>query len=253
MKLTWDDDDPERNQVTRRTLTRKEIDEADFKTYLASSSEDESDTEASTKSKAASRDRLRAMLLGGQDDLPEGWARDDDDDTRGDVDMEVTFTPGLTGPTEDRDETTLKKYQRKMREKKKQRKEGLKEKGDTKGDDPEDEFFEVDAAALPRNVKREKTTKAPERVVSTPQELSLLVSNGNAEPKHFNMKAVMMAEKKLKKKPKKDRKKFAEDEAQEDFTLDPTDERFKILHDDHNFAIDPSNPQYVNSLHARKM
>ena len=43
VKLTWDEDEPERTQVTRRALTRKEIEENDFRAYIASSSDSEED------------------------------------------------------------------------------------------------------------------------------------------------------------------------------------------------------------------
>ena len=70
--------------------------------------------------------RKRALLLGGNDDqLPEGWGKDSKDDE--DVDMEITFTPGLA-ESKAGDETTLEKYQRKMKEKRKKRKEEVKEK-----------------------------------------------------------------------------------------------------------------------------
>ena len=119
VKLTWDDDDPERNQITRRVLSRKEIEENDFKAYIASS-DSESDEDGSA-SKAASRDKLRALLLGGGDDaLPEGWGKGGDD---GDADMEITFTPGLSLAKNADEETTLDAYKRKMKEKKKKRKE----------------------------------------------------------------------------------------------------------------------------------
>jgi hypothetical protein len=76
MKLTWDDDDPERNHITRQMLTKKEIEEANFKVYIASSSS-ESDDDADPASKGgrknAQRDELHTLLLGGDDDeLPEG-------------------------------------------------------------------------------------------------------------------------------------------------------------------------------------
>ncbi|KAH0826923.1 hypothetical protein J3R83DRAFT_4516 [Lanmaoa asiatica] len=51
VKLTWDEDDPERNHIFRRPLTKKEIEEADFRAYIASSSssEDEDGNEGESK------------------------------------------------------------------------------------------------------------------------------------------------------------------------------------------------------------
>jgi len=157
VKLTWDEDDPERNQVTRRTLSRKEIEEADFRAYLASSSDDDSDDEKNTdktsKSKGASRDRLRSLLLtGGGDELPEGWDRGQEED-EGDVDMEITFTPGLIESKAAADETTLDKYQRKMREKRKKKKTEVVEKGGEA-----DEFFDA-GDDVPVSTKKSAATE----------------------------------------------------------------------------------------------
>ena len=71
------------------------------------------------------------LLLGGNDDeLPEGWGNAfDNKASRGeksksgggqdsDVDMEVTFMPGLSQTKNLEDENTLEKYQRKKKEKK---------------------------------------------------------------------------------------------------------------------------------------
>ncbi|KAJ7038254.1 hypothetical protein C8F04DRAFT_1256269 [Mycena alexandri] len=243
VKLTWDEDDPERNQVTRRTLTRKEIEEADFKAYLASSSEDESDDEnRNAKSKGASRDKLRSLLLtGGGDELPEGWDREQDEGD-GDVDMEITFTPGLT-ETKELGETTLDKYQRKMREKRKKKKTEIKP---ADGGDEEDEFFDDGKVPAPTRAARGSAPAIkPSRSLSTAEELSLLVSSDKptTEPRHFDMKAILKAEKQAKRKGKK-RKTVAEDEMQEDFAINVNDSRFNVLHEDHAFAIDPSNPQF---------
>ncbi|KAG6912008.1 hypothetical protein DXG01_000256 [Tephrocybe rancida] len=268
VKLTWDEDDPERNQLTRRTLTKKEIEDADFGAFLASSSESEPEVvEATPKSKVkdkkSSRDKLRALLLGGNDDLPEGWDREDDP---GDVDMEITFTPGLSEQKED--ETTLDKYQRKMREKRKKRKDEVKEKtlnSEVGNVQDNDDFFDVgsDSAdeAQPAKGKdkksRRKATRqaAPEssvRPLSTPEELALLVASDDpgAETKHFNLKSVLKAEKKARRKGKtrKNDNDEGDNELQEDFRIDVNDERFKILHEDHQYAIDPTNPQFKKTV-----
>lgn len=158
--------------------------------------------------------------------------------------MEVTFSAGLAESKED--ETTLDKYQRKMREKRKKRKDEMKEsiprKAPNAGDD---DFFDISGDEQVKTGKGANKTVAT-RAISSPDELALLISpdNPDKEPKHFDMKAVLKAEKKAKLKGKRKMKTaFNEDEAQEDFSIDPTDNRFTAIHEDHNFAIDPSNPQ----------
>ncbi|KAL1690187.1 hypothetical protein GGG16DRAFT_56176 [Schizophyllum commune] len=275
VKLTWDEDDPERAKVTRRAFTKKEIEEADFRQYIASSgSEDEGEGEGddgvpgekAEGKKKASRDRLRALLLGGgESELPEGWGAkgskgewgEEGDD---DVDMEITFTPGLSEKKGDGEETTLDKYQRKMREKRRKRKEEMKERHAEKEADGDD-FFEVDDEPAPNSNKSGKHGKKPHkaskpdatdatptpRIESTAAELALVATSDNpsAEPAHFDMKAILKAEKKKGKKGRgKKRRGEEEKDLQEDFTLDVNDERFKVLHEDPSFAIDPTNPQF---------
>ncbi|KAF8807347.1 hypothetical protein BYT27DRAFT_7097591 [Phlegmacium glaucopus] len=266
VKLTWDGDDPQRNQVTRRALTRKEIEESDFKAYIANtSSESESDAEdkplPSKKDKKASREKLRALLLGGNDEaIPEGWG---DDGAVDDVDMEITFTPGLSDKKNKEDETTLDRYQRKMKEKRKKKKEEVTSKREEGGKKLEDDFFEqasdeeapdeyVDGNRYTKGQPR-KSKKTVDRKDSslrpevTAEELALLVAsdNPNTEPKHFNIKSVIKAEKqKNRKKGWKAKGDVEVNETQEDFILDVKDERFKALHEDHQFAIDPSNPHF---------
>ena len=259
MKLTWDGDDPQRNQVTRRTLTRKEIEESDFKAYIAnSSSESESDTEdkpsPSKNDKKTSREKLRALLLGGNDEaIPEGWG---DDGAVDDVDMEITFTPGLSDKKNHEEETTLERYQRKMKEKKKKKKEVTSKRGE-EGKKLEDDFFEQvsdedlldeDGDQSEGRPRESRKTADSQRSEVTAEELALLVAsdNPNAEPKHFNIKSVIKAEKQKKRKKGRKAKGDVEvNEIQEDFILDVKDERFRALHEDYQFALDPSNPQYV--------
>lgn len=247
--------------MTRRTLSKKEIEDADFKAYLASSSsESEDDTRldahgSKSTDKKSSRDALRALLLGGGDEVPEGWAPDADDPR--DVDMEITFTPGLSEQKE-RDETTLDKYQRKIREKRKKRKEEVGGKLAHGGDSTTaDAFFDTgnddpdtsEAVLKKKNPGSRSQTKSQQegltRTLSTGEELSLITAPDSleTEPQHFNLKAIIKSEKKQRSK----RKKTIEDdsEIQKDFAIDVKDERFKSLHEDHHFAIDPSNPQYV--------
>ena len=255
VKLTWDQDDPERDRITRRALSLKEIEKNDFHAYVASSNDSSSEGETNSTQKTADRDKLRALLLsGGGNDLPEGWAGSktgDMDMNGGDVDMEVAFRPALSGGM-DEDETTIGRYQRKMREKRKKRKQEFKDK--SRGNPPADDFFaqsedEEDSDESPRAGKgatggQQNRTNKP----STKEELSLLVAPDEPDsgPKHFDMAAIIKAEKDVGKKRKGRRKKTRgdnEDELQDDFTIDVKDERFRALNEDHVFAIDPSNPQ----------
>lgn len=253
--MIWDQDDPERDRVTRRALTLKEIEENDFHAYVASSSGSSSENETKSTQKTVNRDKLRALLLsGGGNDLPEGWAGSKTggigtDD--GQVDMEVTFRPALSGGN-DEDETTIGQYQRKMREKRKKRRQELKDKSKEK--QPTDDFFaqseREDSDESPRTGRRaargEQGNKA--RKPSTKEELSLLVTPNEHDsgPKHFDMAAIIKAEKNERKKRKGRKKKTGSDdenELQDDFAIDVKDERFRALHEDHVFAIDPSNPR----------
>ncbi|KAI0048362.1 hypothetical protein FA95DRAFT_1605340 [Auriscalpium vulgare] len=269
VKLTWDQDDPERDRVTRRTLTRKEIDENDFRAYIASSSESEPDDARGKPKGGLDRDKLRALLLGGGGkDMPEGWGDGgfDDPEEKGAMDMEVTFMPALSGVKEE-DETTLGAYQRKMTEKRKKRKDEWKEKksqAETTSKD-EDDFFEVGEGGgsgedLPASVQsgkpkgkgKAKKEKKPAqeqglRRPSTQEELALLVATDkdDTDPKHFDMAAVIKAEKKKGRKGRKGRRGEEEDaELQEDFSINVKDDRFTAVHEDHTFAIDPSNPHF---------
>ena len=176
--------------------------------------------------------------------------------------MEITFTPGLTDKKGE-DETTLEKYQRKLKEKRKKRKEEAREaasgkevQGKKKPKQLLDDFFDADSESEEdveevtrkgKNGKKAKVVDKP-RTAATAEELALLVEsdNLNGVAKHFDMSAVLKAEKKTGKKGKKSRKekhKQNDQDTQEDFRIDVADERFKSLHEDHAFAIDPSNPQ----------
>lgn len=176
--------------------------------------------------------------------------------------MEITFTPGFA-ESKGEDETTLEKYQRKLREKRKKKKEEAREvvrekevRRKERPKQPLDDFFDVGSEGEEGVEDRKKgkkggkikTSDANEpRTAATADELALLVASDNPNgAKHFEMSAVLKAEKKSGKKGKKGRKEkdgSNEQDAQEDFQIDIADERFKALHEDYTFAIDPSNPQ----------
>ncbi|KAG0694818.1 hypothetical protein DFH29DRAFT_1005989 [Suillus ampliporus] len=253
VKLTWDDDDPERNHITRRPLTKKEIEEADFKAYIASSSS-ESDNDPDPVSKKRSqkktqRDKLRTLLLAGDDDeLPEGWGQNDEAGKHDDVDMEITFTPGLSEAKNLEDETTMEKYQRKMREKRKKRKEEAKVKtpavANAGGEEQsgkkvsfDDEFFEG-ASGSESSVESdaEKTSMSTKQASRT--------RDADKPMSRQEMKSIDKAEKKGKKKWGQKKVDHEDDEVEDEFVIDVKDDRFKAIHEDYQFAIDPSNPHF---------
>ncbi|EJD04071.1 uncharacterized protein FOMMEDRAFT_121565 [Fomitiporia mediterranea MF3/22] len=284
--LKWDEDDPERSKVTRRALSRKEIEEGDYRAYIApSSSEDSDDIGDSSKNEKSKteRERLRKLLLGDGEvgGFPDSNPfSDGDNDAEGD--MEITFMPGLSeANAKSQDETTIETYKRKQKEKRQARKkekiEKMSEKEQVTGKTAKvvvgDEFFaagsesEEDEADLGKSKnKKSKSSKSKSRREeekdseehtearpATEAELELLVAPDDTSTarNHFDMKSILKAEKakgKKKKKSKKSGKKGpagdGEDDVQEDFQIDVKDDRFKALHEDHTFAIDPSNPHF---------
>lgn len=224
------------------------------------------------------------LLLGGnEDELPEGWGnafdnkanRGDKGKTGGgdgsDVDMEITFMPGLSETKNPEDENTLERYQRKMKEKRKKRKEDVRKDGEVDDDVSnkkttkssfDDEFFGAESdsqheeAEASSNQSRKKSTQPRKPTESSQAELALLAASDNphGEPAHFDMKAVLKAEKQGKNKKsrqkskKHNRKNDVDDgpgETQDDFVINVKDDRFAAIHEDHQFAIDPTNSQYV--------
>jgi hypothetical protein len=272
VKLTWDQDDPNRQKVLRRPLTKQEIDEDDFKAYLAASSdesEDESDMGGdgpglSAKDKKARRkektEQLRQLLLGGGDDTEDVWGKHADlHDGDGDApkDMEITFKSALTTSSKALDDddnlTTLERYQRRMKEKKERKKEKKELKAGSRAAvapevetavpkaDRDDFFGESDEEdTLAATVTATKTATPP------PPEASEVPD----ETRHFSMQDILKAEKQEGKKKKSRHKKKSkyEDEKEpqlgdEDFAINVRDNRFKAIHEEPEFAIDPSDPQ----------
>ncbi|KIW86453.1 hypothetical protein Z517_01850 [Fonsecaea pedrosoi CBS 271.37] len=145
VKLTWDAEDGGRKEAVARAFKggRKEIDENDLKAYLASddSEDDEEEgaedaaTTGAISKKEAERQRMRTLL--GLPPEPEKKSSKKDKGPIGD--MQITFTSGLSGATNEKgkkksvfenspepEETTLEKYVRKERERKQKRKEKMK-------------------------------------------------------------------------------------------------------------------------------
>lgn len=304
--MTWDQDDPNRTKVTRRALTRDEIEEQDFKAYVASSGSDDEDevppnsglvsngtngTVRKEAKKQSPKDRtkqLRALLLERGDEDYDVWGKTGSsrqDDQRkggkaGDGDMEITFRPGLdiSKPVDEAEEdnlTTLEKYQMRMKERKARKKEKIELKRATKDDDGDepakptmgkDDFFGDGSgseeeptrpvgpkakAAAPASKAKAKVAEV-ERMLPAAKMISEDLGGDVVGVEHFSIKDIMKAEKGEGKKRKRKRpgKGLHADEREielgpTDWKIDVRDQRFKALHEEPEFAIDPSDPQYV--------
>lgn len=260
-------------------MTKDQIEEEDFKAYLASSGSesDGDDTEAEAaaakakkgkKGKKASKseaDKLRALLLnGGDDDDGDVWGKaglstGDSGKMDKNGDMEITFRPGLSvggalGGKDDENLTTLEKYQMRMKEKKARKKEKAELRRADKDDAPakkadKDDFFGDSDDESAAEVEVPDTLPDDERE-SEDADADVQHVLGDAKGvEHFSMKDVLKAEKEGgKKKRSRNKKKKHADEREvelgkEGWKIDVKDERFKALHEEPEFAIDPSNPQ----------
>ncbi|KAK7741703.1 pre-rRNA-processing protein esf1 [Cytospora paraplurivora] len=285
VKLTWDMDPEEtkRKEVQKNAFggSRADIAENDLRAYLASDSEPDEEEEAVAEQpngapklskKELARKKMREAL-GLKDDPEEKPSKG------GPVgDMEITFTSALTeGAKKDpENETTAEKYIRKERERKAKRKEravatregvnvdAAEEPQEDLGfDDPfftAEEPKQVSKAQLHKEERRKKreAREADEAKNATEKaQLELLMADNHDEEEahldHFDMNEILKAEKKKNKKKKGRQDKEAAAGLQEDFQLDVDDNRFQAVFEDHEFAIDPSNPKFKATSGMKKL
>lgn len=282
VKLTWDVDPEEvkRKESIKTAFSgsKNDLAENDLRAYLASDSEDEEEEDGEDapggataapklSKKELARKKMREAL--GLGDEPADKAPD-----IGPVgDMEITFTPALTessgGKKDPENETTAEKYIRKERERKARKKERAAAKSEDASKDavnePEedlgfdDPFFTTEEpkpaskAQLHKEERRKKreAREAEEKKSAVDRaQLELLMEDNHDEEtghlKHFNMDEILKAEKKKNKKKAKKSKKDNGDAGglQENFKIDAGDDRFKALFEEHEFAIDPSDPKF---------
>lgn len=220
VKLSWDETPADRIEMTTRNFSQKEVDDMDFKAYLASDS-DEDEEELKNKYQG-----LKGM--GSNIEKP---VEEDD------IDMEVTFTPGLgeNGPVDEENMTTLQKYRVKQKERRKQRKERVKE---------------LKAQGIEEQ-KEDRKARKRHQVTDNGSD-----NEDDSDREHFNMKNIIKAEKIKSKKKKSHKDKRAEKRIgviDEDITLDKSDDRFKEIFEDHEFAIDPTNPEFHKTVVMDKL
>ncbi|KAG1473856.1 hypothetical protein G6F56_000708 [Rhizopus delemar] len=274
--LTWDEDDVDRFRVTRRDFTQDDIKDFDFDAYLASSDEDDEEEDVE-----ALKAKYKKLLGAKNGNAYKDHVDEDEDEDEGD--MEITFTPGLSeaagaavknrqdhGDQEDKEETSIEKYMRKVKEKKKAKKaskqpETSKEDEDDSDMDAETEndpyfkeamtemetegFADIDEKNEKKKKKKRASKEEREQKARDRAELELLM--GDAQDEGFNMKEVLKKEKMEKKKKGKKGKK--EESTQDDFDIDVSDPRFAAIQESHHFAIDPTNPQFKKTKSMKKL
>ncbi len=190
--------------------------------------------------------------------------------------MQITFAPALSEKavktTKDgAEETTVEKYIRKEKEKKQKRREKAKasregldlgqEAVPAAADEEEDLGFDAEfftsaepAKATKSSIRKEERRKKREAREAEDKEkaagrvqLELLMAdntdNQALHGQHFDMNQILRAEKKKSKKKKHQKDTGEQDGLQEDFQIDVRDARFQAMFEDHEFAIDPSDPK----------
>lgn len=248
VKLTWDQTPKERTTLSSRLFSQREIDDMDFKAYLASDTDDSEAEQAELL-----KDKYK-NLLGGKFSFDKGKQDDEDD-----VDMEITFNPGLDEtksdkvPEEPKEETTIDAYKRKEKERRARRLEKFKEKRSENEAEKEDKLGKKD-----KKGKKDRKKKLAQDVdEKSKAELELLLmdeDNERAKQDHFDMRDIVKAEKDRKKKKKKNKgKKYDEDMIQDSFTPDLNDDRFKEVFESHDYAIDPTSSEFKKTELMKKI
>ncbi|CUM63137.1 uncharacterized protein PRCAT00000704001 [Priceomyces carsonii] len=224
VKLTWDETPKERLDLASRNFSQRELDDMDFKAYLASDS-DGSEDEKDLKDKYKS-------LLGTSFNF-NGNEKDEDD-----VDMEITFNPGLDEERARKDEeelleeTTVDAYRRKEKERRKRRMEKAKK----AQEDPK-------ASEGDKRVQKYDDSSKEADATNKAQLELLMMDEENDNHEHFNMKDIIKQEKQKKRK-KKSKKNIDTEMLQDNFKPDLSDPRFKEVFENRDYAIDPTSSEF---------
>ncbi|ONH65988.1 Pre-rRNA-processing protein ESF1 [Cyberlindnera fabianii] len=237
VKLTWDETPADRVKLSSKSFSQRELDDMDFKAYLASDNSD-SEEEGTEDLKNKYKNLVKSSTKIGNKDIFATGGDDDDDETG----VEITFTPEAAGGnTEERaegeDESTIDKLKRKAKERRKARKEKLKE---MKKQAIEEKKTGKKDAKKGKGANIDEQSKA---------ELELITMDDD-DKGHFTLKELVRSEKEKGKKSKhRDNNKIIED----DFKVDLDDSRFKEVFTEHDFAIDPSQPEFQKTSGMKKI
>ncbi|XP_018540348.1 ESF1 homolog isoform X2 [Lates calcarifer] len=293
VQLTWDETDHDRVAALNRKFNKDELLQMDFNAYLASSSEEEEEDggveggdadaaeEKQTEEEKPQREeerrkkkseeqisKYRQLLRGIQD--KEKKLQEDKD-----MEMEITWVPGLKETTEQLvkkkleekekltpwEEFLQRKKEKKKQKKKSQMKQEEEEEEEELSDDElppdvdlSDPFFaeELGATDLKKKQKKkkqeeeERTAEEEEELEKQKAEMALLMEDDadDAKHKHFNYDKIVEQQNLSKKKRKKLLKKGEEPLEDDGFQVDVKDPRFQAMFTSHLFNLDPSHPSY---------
>ncbi|KAJ1663550.1 pre-rRNA-processing protein esf1 [Coemansia sp. RSA 1813] len=274
-EITWDADAPSRSKITRRNLTHADIDNLDFDNLLASaSSSDGSDNDEEELAKKRS-----LLLMGASKDSDE-----DEDDDANIGDMEITFTPGLSGSASARidadedaenltkrsNETPIERFHRMKKERRERWKEIQRsKKPGSKGKRADDDNLisdnELDPAMAGDAFFTHSDDEFGEKTRSSNKKTKRVTESKSERRKRLEAKDKERAELELlldgpeaerkhfdiaeivkaeKNKGKKGKRGKKANDVQDDFKLDTSDPRFGALYESHKFALDPNNPNF---------
>ncbi|XP_015245505.1 PREDICTED: ESF1 homolog isoform X2 [Cyprinodon variegatus] len=289
VQLTWDETDHERVTALSRKFNKDELLDLDFKAYLASSSEEDEDEEQEDEAskeaiseeveekekKRKKKERSEEQINKYRELLNSIQVKEKKLQEEKDMEMEITWVPGLRETTEKlvkkklegKDNLTpWEEYLEKKKEKKKQKKSKKKQGADEELSDDElpsdvdlsDPFFseELGTSDLKKKQKKKKEEKKTEDKKTTVEEeeelekqkaeMALLMEDDEdeAKHKHFNYDKIVEQQNLSKKKRKKLLKKGGESLEEDDFKVDVSDPRFQAMFTSHLFNLDPSHPSF---------
>lgn len=295
VQLTWDETDHERVTALNRNFNKNELLDMDFNAYLASSSDEDEEEEGGgeiefgedegaeqmkvekkpqeeeekKKKKKNSEEQIskyRELLKGVQD--KEKKLQGDKD-----MEMEITWVPGLKETTEQlvkkklegKDKLTpWEEFLEKKKEKKKKKKKSQTKQGESEEELSDDElppdvnlsdpFFAEELATTDVKKKqkgkkkkeedKERTAEEEEELEKQKAEMALLMEDDDDKHQHFNYDKIVEQQNLSKKKRKKLLKKGEESLEDDDFQVDVKDPRFQAMFTSHLFNLDPSHPSY---------
>eukprot|EP00795_Rhopilema_esculentum_P013292 gene13292-4129_t len=293
VRLTWDETDQKRLQMTMRKFDKDELMDMDFKAYLASSSEDENDEKEATveenanvndSAKNEEEDKIKKY----RDLLKDIESKEKKDD--GERHMEISWTPALSEATEqivkdkiekeqEKAMTPWEKYQKDKKKKTKANKKTAKtldgeerseeanedasEKEEyipTGADDPffvhgdgEDTKASTKKKRKNRSKKNEDQSRENEAGNSHGKSELELLIMDENDDKQHFSMKQIIENEARKKKRKRGKKKEAEQATVDNFEIDVKDSRFNALFNSPDYILDPSDPQFKKTKAMEKL